>query len=84
MAVVSAIVISAIFDIQVALILLTSFESIDHSIQEKKFKTDFPDGGHGFPTGKVLAIFYLYDANLFYFWSTKFRVNWPFGPGEEV
>ena len=67
MAAVSAIVIPAIYDIQVALILHTSFESIDHSVQEKKFKTDFQDGGHGFPTGKVLAIFDLQVANLYIF-----------------
>ena len=39
---------------------LPSLESIGISVQEKKQKIDFQDGGHrGFPIGKILAIFYL-------------------------
>ena len=34
----------------------TSFESIDPSVQEKKFKIDLQDGGHlGFPIRMILA-----------------------------
>ena len=33
------------FDLQVALILPTKFESTGLSVQEKKCKTDFQDGG---------------------------------------
>ena len=39
---------------------LASLEAIGLSIQEKKRKIDFQDGGHlGFPIGTILAIFYL-------------------------
>ena len=34
-----------------------SLESIGLSVQEKKRKIDFQDGGHGFPIGTILAIF---------------------------
>ena len=51
----------AIFDLQVTQMLLASLESISLSIQEKKRKIDFQDGGHGghlgFPIGMILAIF---------------------------
>ena len=37
---------------------LASLESIGLSVQEKKRKIDFQDGGHhGFPIGTILAIF---------------------------
>ena len=36
----------------------TSFKSVGLSVQEKKFNTDFQDGGHlGFPIRTVLATF---------------------------
>ena len=62
-----------------------SFKSISLSVQEKKRKIDFPDGrdcGHlGFPIGSILAIF---DLQVTPTLPIKFRVNWPFGSGEEV
>ena len=55
------------------------------TIQAKKFKIDFQDGncgGHlGFLIGMILAIF---DLPVTPMLSTKFRVNWPFGSGEEA
>ena len=49
------------------------------SVQEKKQKIDFQDGSHGgnlgFPTGTILAIFYLQITLML---PTKFQVNWPF------
>ena len=72
-----------IFDLQVTLIL--PIESIDLSIQEKKFKTDFQDGGSGghfgFPIRTILAIS---DLQVFQIIPTKFQVNWHFGSREEV
>ena len=51
------------------------------SVQEKKRKIDFQDGGHlGFPIGTILAIFDLQDTPML---PSKFGVNWPFGSGEE-
>ena len=39
----------------------TSFESVGLSVQEKRIKTDFQDGGRGghfgFPIGTILAVF---------------------------
>ena len=62
----------AIFDLQV-------------TIQEKKFKTDFQDGNCGghlvFPIRTILAIFRLQVTSKT---VTKFKVNWPFGSGEEA
>ena len=64
---------------------LASLESIGLSAQEKKQKIDFQDGsqgGHpGFPIGTILAIFHLQVTPML---PNKFRVNWPFGSGEEV
>ena len=60
-------------------------ESIGLSVQEKKRKIDFQDGGHGghlgFPIGTILAIF---DLQVTPMLPSKFRVNWPFGSGEEA
>ena len=57
----------------------TSFESTDISVQEKKFKIDFQDGGHlEFPIRMILATF---DLQVTMILSMKFRVNWPFGSG---
>ena len=48
-------------------------------------KTDFQDGRHGghfgFTIGTILAIFDLQVTSML---PTKFRVNWPFGSGEEA
>ena len=48
-------------------------------------KIDFQDGGHGghlgFTIGMILAIF---DLQVTQMLPTKFRVNWPFGSGEEA
>ena len=42
---------------------IPSFESAGFLVQEKEFKIDFQDGGHGdhlgFPIGTILAIFNL-------------------------
>ena len=59
-------------------------ESTGFLVQEKKRKIDFQDGHHGshfgFPIRRILAI-YLQDTLML---PTKFRVNWPFGSGEEA
>ena len=55
------------------------------SVQEKNRKIDFQDGRHGdhlgFPIRTILAIFDLQVTSILY---TMFRVNWPFGSGEEA
>ena len=55
------------------------------SVQEKKRKIDFQDGGHGghlgFPIRTILAIF---DLQVTLMLPTKFQVNWPFSSGEEA
>ena len=54
-------------------------ESIGLSVQEKKRKTDFQDGGHlGFPNGTILVIFHLQVTPML---PTKYRVNWLRGVG---
>ena len=61
---------------------LASLEAIGLSVQEKKRKIDFQDGGHlGFPIGTILAIF---DLQVTLMLPSKFGVNWPFGSGEEA
>ena len=51
------------------------------SVQEKKQKIDFQDGGHlGFPIRMILATF---DLPVTPMLPTKFQVNWPLG-SEEV
>ena len=54
------------------------------SVQEMKFKTYFQNSNCGgdpvFPIGTILALF---DLQVTLMLSTKFRVNWPFGSGEE-
>ena len=58
------------------------FESIGLSVQEKKRKIDFQDGGHlGFPIGMILAIF---DLQVTPMLPTKFPVKWHFGSGEKA
>ena len=60
-------------------------ESIGLTVQEKKQKIDFQDGGHGghlgFLIGTILAIF---DLQVTPMLPSKFGVNWPFGSGEEA
>ena len=72
-------------DLQVTSILPMKFESIALLVQEKKFKIDFQDGRHGhhlgFPIRTILAIF---DLQVTPMLPTMFRVNWPFGSGEEA
>ena len=55
---------------------LPSFKSIGLSVQEKKRKVHFQDGGHGshleFPIGMILAVFDLQVAPML---ATKFHVN---------
>ena len=47
--------------------------SVGLSVQEKKFKTHFQDGGHlGFPIGMILVIFDLQAAPVL---PIKFRVE---------
>ena len=64
---------------------LASLESIGFSVQEKKRKIDFQDGGHcshpGFPIRTILAIFGLQVTPML---PSKFGVNWPFGSREEA
>ena len=64
--------------------LLPSFESAGLSVQEKKRKIDFQDGGHGghlwFPIGTILAIFFYLQVTLML--PTKFLVNWLLCLGE--
>ena len=61
---------------------LPCLESIGLSVQEKKRKIDFQDGGHlGFPIGSILATF---DLQVTPMLPSKFRVNWPFGSGEKT
>ena len=51
-------------------------ESTGLSVQEKKRKIDFQDGGHlGFRIGTILAIF---DLQVTLMLPSKFGVNWPF------
>ena len=49
--------ISAIFDLQVVLMLPASFKSVGLWVHEKKRKIDFQGGHLGFPIGTILAIF---------------------------
>ena len=58
---------------------LPSLESIGLSVQVKKRKIDFQDGGHlVFPIGTILAIF---DLQVTPMLPTKYLVNWPKGVG---
>ena len=64
---------------------LPSLKTIGISVQEKKFKIYYQDGGHGghleFPFRTILTIFHLHVAPKL---LTKFKVSWPFGSGEEA
>ena len=62
--------------------LLPTFESTGISVQYKKRKNFFQDGGHlGFPNGTIIAMF---DLQVTQMLPTKFQVNWLLGLGEEV
>ena len=67
------------------LCFLASLESSGLSVQEKKQKIDFQDGGHGghlgFPIGMILAIF---DLQVTQVLPSEFGVNWPYGSGKEA
>ena len=61
---------------------LASLEATGLSVQEKKQKIDFQDGGHlGFPISMILAIL---DLQVTPMLPSKFGVNWPYGSGEEA
>ena len=64
---------------------LACLEATGLSVQEKKRKIDFQDGGHGghlgFPIGTSLAIF---DLQVTPMLPSKFGVNWTFCSGEEA
>ena len=74
-----------IFDQQVIPIPPVKFRVSGPFFQEKKFKIDFQDsncGGHlVFP---IVTIFAIIDLQVILMLSTKFRINWPFGSGEEA
>ena len=58
---------------------LASLESTGLSVQQKRRKIDFQDGGHlRFPIGTILAIFNLQVTPML---PTKYRVNWHRGIG---
>ena len=61
------------------------FKSTGLSVQNKKFKIGFQDGGCGghlgFPIETILAIFDLQIAPTL---PTRFQVSWPFGSRQEV
>ena len=65
--------------------LLPNFVTVGLSVQEKKRKIDFQDGGHGghlgFPIETILATF---DLQITLILPTKFRVNWSFDFWEEA
>ena len=58
--------------------LPTKFQVNWLSVQKKKLKKDFKDGGNGghfgFRNGAILAIFYLQVTPML---PTNFQVNWP-------
>ena len=56
-----------------------SFDSVDLSVQEKKFNIDFQDGGHlGLSIRMILISF---DPQITSILQMKFRVKCPFGSG---
>ena len=65
--------------------MLSDFESIGLSVQEKKSKIDFQDGGHrghlGYPIGIILTCF---DLQVTRKLPTECNVNWSFGSREEA
>ena len=64
---------------------LASLKSIGLSVQEKKRKIDFQDGGHGGHLGfSIRTILAIFDLQVTTILPSKFEVNWPFGSGEEA
>ena len=63
-----------VFHLQVTRCFLSSFKSVGLSVQEKKQKIDFLDGGHGghlgFPIRTILAIF---ELQVILMLPTKFK-----------
>ena len=73
----------AIFDLQVTPI--PSFESVGLLVQEKKFKIDCQDGGHGsYPGFWIEMTFAPFDLLVTPMSQTKFRVNLFYGLGGVV
>ena len=54
------------------------------SVQEKKRKLDFQDGCHGGHLGFLIGMIFIFDLQVTLMLPTKFKVNKPFGSGEEV
>ena len=76
----------ALFELQVALILLTKFQVNWPFGSKEEVKIGFKDGGHlgflthlGFSIRMTLAIF---NVKVTLILPTKFGVSWPFGSGE--
>ena len=64
---------------------LQSLESIGLSVQEKKQKIDFQDGGHGGHLGFLIrTILAIFDLQVTLMLPTKFRVEWLLGLGKEA
>ena len=54
-------------------------------VQEEKRKIDFQDGQHGSHLGFLIeTISASFDLQVTPILPIKFRVNWPFGSGEEA
>ena len=58
--------------------ILPSFESISLSIQEKKFKIDFQDGGYGGHLGFPICYFSKLFVTSHLNTTMEFLVNWAF------
>ena len=59
---------------------LSSFQSNDLLVQEKKRKIDFQDCSHGSHLGFLIkTIFAIFDLQFTPMHPTKFQVNWPSG-----
>ena len=64
---------------------LSTFKSTDLSVQEKKRKKEFHDGGHlGFLIRMIFAFFFFFYLQATPMLPTKLQVNWPIGSGEKV
>ena len=63
---------------------LSSYESVPLSLKDNYFEIGFQDSSHGGQLGffnlKDFSYFYLQEAPIF---PNKFRVNLPFGSGED-
>ena len=63
---------------------LPSFESVGLSVKDKYFKIDFQDGGNGSHLRFSMETIFTFNLQVAPILPTKFRVNWPFGSGEEA